>query len=146
MIVLGIGALLVAGLVVWALTRTIEPSTTASNDTPPPVIPGIATQTTTPTTPTPTTTQPTTDISPMPTTTAPAPVAPPAGQREEVARISIEDLRAKLNRGEVTVVDVRDNAAYQRGHIPGSLNIPMASTQSMIDLIPKGKPVVTYCT
>ena len=142
MMVLVIGGLLVAGLVVWALTRTVEPSTTATLDTPAIEIPPVTTQTQA---------QPAKDFSSTSPTTAPATnTLPPSPQAQnehaDVPRISIEDLRAKLNRGEVTVVDVRDNAAYQRGHIPGAMNIPMASTQSMIDLIPKGKPVVTYCT
>lgn len=143
MMVLVIGGLLVAGLVVWALTRTVEPSTTATLDAPVFEVPPVATQTQT---------QPAPDFSSTDTTSAPPltntlPPPPQAqGEPADVPRMSIEDLRAKLNRGEVTVVDVRDNASYQRDHIPGALNIPMASTQSMIDLIPKGKPVVTYCT
>jgi len=143
MMVLVIGGLLVAGLVVWALTRTVEPSTTATLDTPAIEVPPVTTQTQA---------QPATDFSSTDATTAPPltnTLPPPAQAQNEhadVPRMSIEDLRAKLNRGAVTVVDVRDNASYQRGHIPGALNIPMASTQSMIDLIPKGKPVVTYCT
>jgi rhodanese-related sulfurtransferase len=43
-------------------------------------------------------------------------------------------------------VDVRDAGSFQAGHIPGSLNIPMASVQANLDLLPKGKQVVTYCT
>jgi hypothetical protein len=131
MIVLVIGGLLVAALVVWALTRTVEPSTTATLDTPPLEAPPVTTQTSTF------------------TPTAAGTQAPPPqieGERSEVPRISVEDLRAKLNRNDVTVIDVRDNQAYQRGHIPGALNIPFASTESMLDLIPKGKPIVTYCT
>jgi hypothetical protein len=128
LIALVVGALVVAGLVVWALTRTVEPaSTTATLEQPAgstsePI--GSAT-------------------SPVGLTQPPPPVS---GNRDEVARISAEDLRAKFNRGEVTVIDVRDATSYANGHIPGSMNIPFASTQGMIDLVPRGKEIVTYCT
>ena len=77
---------------------------------------------------------------------APAPVPHPEGNRAEVARIAAEDLRAKANRGEVTVIDVRQAADYARGHIAGAINIPFASIETQLDQIPKGKEIVTYCT
>lgn len=128
MIVLVIGGLLVAALVVWALTRTVEPTTTATLDTPPPAVPPVTTQTVTPT-----------------TTGTQAPPPHDHEAHENIPRMSVEDLRAKLNRNDVTVIDVRDNQSYQRGHIPGALNIPFASTESMLEIIPRGKPIVTYC-
>lgn len=130
LIALVLGALVVAGLVVWALTRTVEPaSATATFEQP--AADG-------------TTSEPIgSATSPVGMTQPPTPVS---GSRDEVARISAEDLRAKFNRGEVTVIDVRDATSYANGHIPGSMNIPFASMQGMTDLVPKGKEIVTYCT
>ena len=68
------------------------------------------------------------------------------GDKKEVPRISAEDLHEKVRTGSVTVVDVRDNASYEAGHIPGSLHIPLASVEANLDLLPKGKSIVTYCT
>jgi hypothetical protein len=141
-----IGALLVAGLVVWALTRTVETSPTTAPDV-------AYTATTTPPTPTPTTSEAPIDVPPiasstgglMTTSQAPAP-APPQGDKSEVQRISAEDLREKVNAGSVTVVDVRDAMAYQADHIPGSLSIPMASIEANLDRLPKNREIVTYCT
>lgn len=140
--ILTIGGILVAGLVVWALTRTVESPAATPADTQP-----VASTTfdTSSTAASPiTTTNP-----PISTLTAPAtlpPAVPVEGERNDVARIAAEDLRAKYDRGEVTVVDVRTAADYASGHIPGALNIPFASVESMVDMIPKGKAVVTYCT
>ena len=130
-ILIGAG-LLVAALVVWALTRTVEPesvmatATTAdatTTFTPPPA------GTTAPpaTTPAPAgafdTNAPTAS---MPTATT-APVPQPQGNRGEVKRIAAEDLRAQVGRNAVTVIDVRTSSDYARGHIPGAINIPFAS-------------------
>ena len=151
--ILAIGALLVAGLVVWALTRTVDTSdvpmasttettiqtaTTASAidtaGTPAPAVDTVPTGFNSPLMPT------TAGI----TTSSQAPVV--ASEKAEVHRISAEDLREKVKAGSVTVVDVRDNLSYQAGHIPGSLSIPLASVEANLDLLPKGKPVVAYCT
>jgi hypothetical protein len=141
MLVLVAGGVLVAALVVWALTRTVEPAptTAGSIDT---VAPTPA-STTQPFNTPPLTASSTTASA---TTSAATPPPQPHGDRSSVKRIAAEDLRAKMNRNEVTVIDVRDAASYSASHIAGAINIPFASVESMLDLIPKDKPVVTYCT
>jgi len=151
--ILAAGGVLVAALIVWALTRTVEPASVMSTETTPvadasTAAPTSTTQTagfttTASTTPTPTGTTPNVQVS-----TQPTPQAPPAvdGNKAEVRRIAVEDLRAQHNRGAVTVIDVRDAASFATGHIPGAINMPFASIQGMTDAIPKGKPIVTYCT
>jgi hypothetical protein len=143
---IGAGTLLVAGLVVWALTRTVEsPAPTASStyassdsapipplDTTVPLAPPSATMTTPPTT--------TAGIA----TSSHAPVI--EGNKAEVKRIAAEDLREKLKAGSVTIVDVRPASAYEAAHIPGSLNIPLASVEANLDRLPRGHEIVTYCT
>lgn len=133
MVVLVIGVVMVAGLVAWALTRTVEttkpaPETTVAETAAPP-----------------------TDTTTFGSISAPAAeTAHPAphieGDRASVKRIAVEDLRAKVNRGDVTVIDVRDANAYSAAHIPGALNIPLASIEAQFDTIPKNKAIVTYCT
>lgn len=153
---LAVGALLVAGLIVWALTRTVEtpatsvpsasstitPSTDTSATLVPPidstvsVVPPINTVSTPPATTTPDYTAP-----------APTPPAPqPQGDKTAVARISAEDLNEKVKAGTVTVIDVRDAAAFAAAHVPGAIHVPMASVEANLDRIPKDKEVVTYCT
>jgi len=68
------------------------------------------------------------------------------GEKAAIARISAEDLKEKMNAGAVTVVDVRDAASFASGHIAGALHIPLASIEANLDLLPKGKDIVTYCT
>jgi hypothetical protein len=135
MAVLIVGGLLVAALVVWALTRTVEPESTTATSTFAPVA-GDA--------PIPTATG---QLAASDTSVSIPPAAPqPQGNRTDVKRISAEDLRSQVGRGEVTVIDVRTAADYARGHIPGAINVPFASVETQFDTIPKDKPIVTYCT
>lgn len=149
MAVLIVGGILVAALVVWALTRTVEPEsvmssgqTATSTYVPPPT---ATTVDATAPTATGMTVPPAGTSASMPPQ-APAPVPQPQGNRADVKRIAAEDLRAQVGRNEVTVIDVRQSSDYARGHIPGSINIPFASVETQFDSIPKGKPIVTYCT
>lgn len=136
LLILSAGGLVVAGLLVWALTRTVEPASVMETA---PVAATPAADNTALTT---------SAIPPgaISTSAAPAPAPAQPGETSVVTRISAEDLRAKINRNEVTVIDVRDAAAYQQGHIAGAIHIPFTSVQSQLDTIPKGKPIVTYCT
>ena len=156
MYILAAGGVLVAALIVWALTRTVEPASVMSTETIPvadasTAAPTSTTQTsgfttTATTTPVPTGTAPTATPNVQVSTQTPQAPPPVEGNKAEVKRIAVEDLRAQHNRGDVTVIDVRDAASFAAGHIPGALNMPFASIQGMTDSIPKGKPVVTYCT
>jgi len=81
---------------------------------------------------------------------APAPAAAPAPiARDETAsapRIEPDDLLAHFKAGDVTIVDVRDADSFVAAHIPGALHIPLARVEGEVPYLPKGKPIVTYCT
>lgn len=149
MILLAAGCFLVGALVVWALTRTVEPAPVDSTATVSQPVP-------TATAPSPLATPPLQTSTGLPTSTT-SPSFPPAttdsidgaavqASADAVPRISAEDLREKINRNEVTVIDVRDQAAYMQGHIPGAYHMPFATVQLQMQTLPKGKPIVTYCT
>jgi hypothetical protein len=149
---MAVGALLVAGLIVWALTRTVEPSPSVSStispssDTSATLVPPI--DSTTSVVP-PTNTVTSNTAPPPPTadiTTSPQTVPAIAGNKSEVPRIAAEDLREKTKANAVVVIDTRDATSYASGHIPGALHIPMASVEANLDRIPKDREIVTYCT
>lgn len=83
---------------------------------------------------------------------SPAPaMAPPAVEPEhqhptEFTRISVDELKAKFDRNEVTLIDVRDMQSYLAAHIPGALHIPVSLIEGEVSYLPKDKPIVTYCT
>lgn len=157
MIVMTLGALLVAGLVGWALTRTVEPATSVmagSEQFPTSTV--ATTPSSTPALSDPNASATTSTLSPIASTTSPvtftSDTAPPPSEHSQspekaaVARISAEDLRERVNRGDTVVIDVRDAASYAQGHIAGAISMPFATVEAQLDALPKGKHLVTYCT
>lgn len=60
--------------------------------------------------------------------------------------ISADELQALLADGsDVRVVDIRPRAAYDRGHIPGSENIPFAELPQSVGRLEGADHVVTVC-
>lgn len=51
-----------------------------------------------------------------------------------------------LAKNEAVVIDVRNQASYDAGHIRGSKLIPEAEVVNHIDELPKDKLIVTYCS
>lgn len=62
-----------------------------------------------------------------------------------VRRITPGELQTAIEKGEAVVVDVRNQAAYQRGHIKGALLIPAEQIAARAGELPRGKTIVTYC-
>jgi rhodanese-related sulfurtransferase len=48
--------------------------------------------------------------------------------------------------GKVVVIDVRNQDAYNQGHIPGSRLIPASEILNHIGDLPRDKTIVTYCS
>jgi rhodanese-related sulfurtransferase len=58
---------------------------------------------------------------------------------EEVRRMV-----AKTDADKLVLIDVREPAEYERGHLPGAVLIPLSRlSERMKDLDP-GKPIITY--
>jgi hypothetical protein len=153
MIILVIGVLLVGGLVAWALTRTVDVSSTPpppeqTAQTTPPFDPSALNATAAQNTPPLASTSTSPSSTDSATSTFTPPLRPPQteGDKQSIARIAPEDLKSKWGRGEVTVVDVRDELSYNASHIPGALHMQLATIEGRINELPKGKPIVLYCT
>ena len=67
------------------------------------------------------------------------------GDREEVATISREELADRLAHGDVVVVDVRPEAEYAAGHLPGAVSVPPDTLDDRLDALPDDGDVVAYC-
>lgn len=145
-----LGGLLVAGLVGWALTRTVEPPASVMATDTTPTAAALPTETTPAdgnVTSAPMTTAQQTNTSAFPAINPHVETEhQQTPEKAAVPRMAVEDLRAKINRGAVTVIDVRDQTSYESGHIPGAMHLQLASIEANLSQIPKDKPIVTYCT
>ena len=91
-------------------------------------------------------TTPTANKAMPPATSATATAADDEAAKAAVPRISVEDLRQRIARNEITLIDVRTKDGWDSGHIGGAIHVPLASVESYLSYIPRDRPIVTYCT
>ena len=65
---------------------------------------------------------------------------------DSARRISADELHKLWEKGEVLIVDTRNEPSFKQGHIRGSILIPANEFSSRADELPKSKMIVTYCT
>ena len=61
-------------------------------------------------------------------------------------RITIEELESLMKNNEVYLLDVRTQAAFDAGHLPGSRLIPAGEILNHVNDLPRDKMIVTYCS
>ncbi|KUG60077.1 MULTISPECIES: ArsR/SmtB family transcription factor [Kocuria] len=64
-----------------------------------------------------------------------------AGERE----VHRDELLARAEAGELTVLDVRPPEEYAAAHIPGAVSIPLEELSARLAELPDGREVVAYC-
>lgn len=67
------------------------------------------------------------------------------GNRGALEEISREELARRLAVGEIAVIDVRPEAEYTAGHIPGARSVPLARLPEAMRDLPADVEVVAYC-
>lgn len=66
-------------------------------------------------------------------------------RRHEFERFSADELRVRLRRGDVVLLDVRPTAEYQAGHLPEAVSIPIDELERRMNELPPHKTIVAYC-
>ncbi len=80
---------------------------------------------------------------PMPPTTAPAAPRPPL---DESKRVKPDDIDALIAKGDVVVLDVREDAELvETGTVKGAIHIPLGQLESRLGELPKDKVILTAC-
>src|SRR5438445_5578076 len=64
---------------------------------------------------------------------------------EPVEAIGREELRQRLKRGDVVLVDVRPEEEFAAGHIDGARSIPLEELEQRLAELPADREVVAYC-
>lgn len=67
------------------------------------------------------------------------------GARDALEPIGSADLVDRLQRGQVTIIDVRPAEEFAAGHIPGALSIPLAELTARLPELRKDSEIVAYC-
>ena len=61
-------------------------------------------------------------------------------------RVTPAELDSLMKNRQVVVLDVRNQAMFDTGHIPGSKLIPAAEITNHLNELPRDKMIVTYCS
>lgn len=67
----------------------------------------------------------------------------------EVNRITVDEVRSRLDRGEpLVMVDARSAESWSKAdrQIPGSVRVPPDDVAGHAGEVPQGRAIVTYCT
>ena len=62
-----------------------------------------------------------------------------------INEIDIQKVKEMGEKGSATIVDIRDYASFQSGHIPNAIHLSDDTIQQFISSTDKGKPLVVYC-
>ena len=79
---------------------------------------------------------------PEPNKVNPVAPAPPDNSR----RINVKQAQDLVSQGQAYFVDVRNQAAFDQGHIPGAKLIPFAEVAARTGELPRDKTIITYCS
>jgi rhodanese-related sulfurtransferase len=66
-------------------------------------------------------------------------------RRHYFEKISVDELQERMARDEVVLLDVRPEAEFQAGHLPGAVSIPVDELEQRLDELPGDRLIVTYC-
>jgi hydroxyacylglutathione hydrolase len=72
-------------------------------------------------------------------------LASSGAQIGRVPHVDAASLASRLRAGEVNVVDVRSDAEWESGHIPGARHIPLGTLAEAASSLPPHQPVVVHC-
>ena len=61
-------------------------------------------------------------------------------------RVTADELDTMMKNGQAIIIDVRNQASYDMGHIPGAKLIPAGEILNHINELPRDKMIVTYCS
>ncbi|MDQ2974257.1 MAG: rhodanese-like domain-containing protein [Acidobacteriota bacterium] len=65
---------------------------------------------------------------------------------DNARRITVAEARDALAKNEAVIIDVRNEASYNAGHVRGAKLIPVGEIASHLNELPKDKLIITYCS
>jgi DNA-binding transcriptional ArsR family regulator len=66
-------------------------------------------------------------------------------QRHTFAQIAADEVRTRLEAGNIILLDVRPTVEFDAGHLPGAHSIPIDELSQRLDELPSDILIVTYC-
>jgi hydroxyacylglutathione hydrolase len=67
------------------------------------------------------------------------------GQLQTISSLGLAEVTTRQRSQDGVVVDVRGEGEWQAGHVPGSLNLPLADLEQRLDEVPRNRTVIVHC-
>jgi DNA-binding transcriptional ArsR family regulator len=67
------------------------------------------------------------------------------GDRTRIDDIDRDELLARLQTGDLILIDVRPEGEYAAGHLPGAISVPPHAIDQVLDELPEDREIVAYC-
>jgi rhodanese-related sulfurtransferase/DNA-binding HxlR family transcriptional regulator len=67
------------------------------------------------------------------------------GDRTHIDDIDRDELLARLETGDLILIDVRPAGEYAAGHLPGAISVPPDDIDDVLDELPENREIVAYC-
>lgn len=67
------------------------------------------------------------------------------GDVDALEPVALPELARRAEAGEVVVLDVRPEAEYAAGHVPGAVNVPYDRLADLVADLPRDREIVAYC-
>ena len=69
-----------------------------------------------------------------------------ATQPDAARRINVTEAQKLLAKNQAVFIDVRNQAAFDQGHIRGAKLIPFGEVANRVNELPRDKTIITYCS
>ena len=66
-------------------------------------------------------------------------------ERDALKPVTRTDLKQRIKKGLVTVLDVRPAREFQQGHLPGAVNVPVSKLVRWLSRAGKSREIIAYC-
>jgi len=66
-------------------------------------------------------------------------------ERDGLEPLSRRELLRRIQRKQITILDVRSAAEFASGHLPDAINIPLKELRRRLKELPRSQQVVAYC-
>src|SRR5215204_295397 len=69
-----------------------------------------------------------------------------APHADAARRINVTEAQNLIAKNQAVFIDVRNQAAYDQGHIRGAKLIPFGEVANRVGELPRDKTIITYCS
>jgi rhodanese-related sulfurtransferase/DNA-binding transcriptional ArsR family regulator len=66
-------------------------------------------------------------------------------RQDDMEPISFGEVRERLANSDIVLLDVRDEAEYQQGHLPGAIHVALDRLEASLSLLPTDREIIAYC-